>query len=64
MYNYGFPAWFGLIALIFLYLETRKQYRRYFKKGSAMVLGKLWPLTLAHAPGVVNPRGRLWRGRC
>ncbi|CAN0025142.1 unnamed protein product, partial [Ectocarpus sp. 6 AP-2014] len=41
VYDYGFPAWFGLIALIFLYLETRKQYRRYFKKGSATLLGCL-----------------------
>ncbi|CAN0184392.1 unnamed protein product, partial [Scytosiphon promiscuus] len=39
VYDYGFPAWFGLIALTFLYLEVRKQYRRYFKKGSAKLLG-------------------------
>ncbi|CAM9704645.1 unnamed protein product, partial [Ectocarpus fasciculatus] len=39
VYEKAFPAWFGLIALIFLFLETRKQYRRFFKKGSAKVLG-------------------------
>ncbi|CAM9873857.1 unnamed protein product [Ectocarpus sp. 6 AP-2014] len=39
LYEKVFPAWLGLIALIFLCLETRKQYRRYFKKGSAKMLG-------------------------
>ncbi|CAM9298493.1 unnamed protein product [Ectocarpus sp. 4 AP-2014] len=39
VYEKVFPAWCGLVALIFLFLETRKQYRRYFKKGSAKILG-------------------------
>lgn len=56
VYEYGFPAWFALIALIFLYLETRKQYRRYFKKGSATVLGERSSVILVHAPGGVNHR--------
>ncbi|CAM9152625.1 unnamed protein product [Ectocarpus sp. 12 AP-2014] len=39
VYEKVFPAWLGLIALVFVCLETRKQYRRYFKKGSAKILG-------------------------
>lgn len=40
MYDYGFPIWFGLIAVMFVLLETRKQYLRFFKKGSAKFLGE------------------------
>eukprot|EP00752_Nemacystus_decipiens_P002581 g2416.t2 len=39
VYDFGFPAWFALIAVIFIALEARKQYRRFFNKGSAKFLG-------------------------
>lgn len=43
VYEYGFPLWLGVIGLIFVGLETQKQYRRFFKKGSAKFLGN-WVL--------------------
>lgn len=43
VYDFGFPTWFGVIALIFIFLETRKQYRRFFNKGSAKLLGERSP---------------------
>ncbi|CAM9534507.1 unnamed protein product [Ascophyllum nodosum] len=37
--QYFFPSWFAFIALSFAFLESRKQYRRYFKKGAAKGCG-------------------------
>lgn len=37
--DYVFPTWLGLLGLCFLFFETRKQYHRYFKKGSAYIFG-------------------------
>ncbi|CAM9317590.1 unnamed protein product, partial [Sphacelaria rigidula] len=37
--RYVFPVWLGIIPPIFLYLEVRKQYRRFFAKGSANLCG-------------------------
>lgn len=34
-----FPAWFVVTAAAFLFLEGRKQYHRYFKKGAANLCG-------------------------
>lgn len=34
-----FPAWFAAVAAAFLFLEGRKQYHRFFKKGSANICG-------------------------
>ncbi|CAM9611563.1 unnamed protein product, partial [Ascophyllum nodosum] len=31
------PIWFGVIGIIFVSLETRKQLKRYSRKGAAMV---------------------------
>lgn len=36
---YVFPCWFAALAACFLFFETRKQYRRFFKKGVANVCG-------------------------
>lgn len=52
VYDYGFPAWFCLIAVIFIGLEIRKQYRRFFKKGSAKFLGE--PFTSPPSPLLRN----------
>lgn len=38
MHEYVFPAWFAILVLLFLFFEARKQYRRFFEKGSANVL--------------------------
>ncbi|CAN0197906.1 unnamed protein product, partial [Ascophyllum nodosum] len=37
VYNYVIPIWFCIIGIIFVFLETRKQLKRYSKKGAAMV---------------------------
>lgn len=34
-----FPVWFAVLALGFIFFESRKQYRRYFKKGAAKLFG-------------------------
>lgn len=39
MRDYAFPIWLAIILMLFVYLESRKQYRRFFKKGSANVCG-------------------------
>lgn len=39
MRGYAFPIWLAVISVLFVYLESRKQYRRFFKKGSANVCG-------------------------
>lgn len=35
--DYVFPTWLALILVLFIVLETRKQYHRFFMKGSARV---------------------------
>ncbi|CAM9319898.1 unnamed protein product [Pylaiella littoralis] len=37
--NVAFPLWFVVIAACFVFFESRKQYRRFFKKGSAKLCG-------------------------
>eukprot|EP00903_Cladosiphon_okamuranus_P015565 g14370.t1 len=37
--KYAFPAWFCVVALSFVVLETQKQYHRYFRKGAANLCG-------------------------
>jgi len=34
-----FPVWLALVSVCFLYLEARKQHRRYVSKGRAKILG-------------------------
>ena len=38
--KFAFPAWFGLGALIFVILETQKQYRRFVSSAFAVVVAK------------------------
>lgn len=40
VHDFVFPVWFLLTALTFVCLEIRMQYRRYFTKGSAEMLGE------------------------
>ena len=44
-----FPIWLGFMVLCFVCLETRKQYRRYFVKGSANVCGFMEVINEDHA---------------
>ncbi|CAM9989666.1 unnamed protein product, partial [Ascophyllum nodosum] len=36
VYNYVMPIWFGVIGITFVFLETRKQLKRYSRKDAAM----------------------------
>ena len=57
--KYVFPAWFALVAVCFLFFETRKQYRRYFSKGRAKILGVVEIVNEAYVQSTEDSKERL-----
>ena len=57
--KYVFPAWFALVAVCFLFFETRKQYRRYFSKGRAKILGVVEIVNETYGQSAEGPKERL-----
>eukprot|EP00752_Nemacystus_decipiens_P001683 g1633.t1 len=49
--KFAFPLWFAFGALLFLTLEARKQYRRYFRKGAASFCGFVELINEEYTPG-------------
>ncbi|CAM9558139.1 unnamed protein product [Pylaiella littoralis] len=49
----AFPLWFLCVAVLFVILEARKQYRRYVKKGAASICGFFEVVNTKYDPDAV-----------